>query len=146
VRDSAKARSRYVGCSSIALLAASALLTCARNEVPRVAPDPNAPFGGASSSAEQSVDGSEQSMALTSAESAALPRVGIIEPDVLKALEQNGFALGKLVAGVEARTSAELNRGTAFKSIFAVLGKDLIKKSAADLRAKVTSHSSLRAS
>jgi hypothetical protein len=65
--------------------------------------------------------------------------VALTDPAVLKALEHGGFALGRLLEGVEATSTAELNRQPGVKTIFDVVRNDVIATNVADRRAKVTS-------
>ncbi len=69
----------------------------------------------------------------------ARPIVAVIEPATLAALEANGFALGDLVVGSPARTTAELGRVPGFSSIFKVLAADIRDAARPHPLARVTS-------
>ncbi|HEY3496169.1 MAG TPA: hypothetical protein VGK73_15830 [Polyangiaceae bacterium] len=70
--------------------------------------------------------------------------VAVTDRAALEALEARGFSLASLVFGAEARTTAELDRSTAMKDVFAVLRADVRSAQRVHPLAKVTSMDGFR--
>lgn len=65
--------------------------------------------------------------------------VAVLEPTLLRRLERERFALGAIVLGVEASSTAELNRTPGFRSIFDELRRELERTRRVHPLARVTS-------
>ena len=70
--------------------------------------------------------------------------VAVTDRDALAALEARGFALGQLLFGTDARTTAELGRVSGMKSVFDVLRADVRGVKRVHPLAKVTSMDGFR--
>jgi hypothetical protein len=65
--------------------------------------------------------------------------VAVLDPALLRQLDQQRFALGRVVLGIDARTTAQLNATPGFQSIFDELRRELARTRRVHPLARVTS-------